>query len=151
MRTCFIISAIKTTIAIRSTHFYRPQTKLREGNVFTAVCWSFCSRWGPASWGVSASGSEGMCLPLGLGVYTLTETPWTHTPPPGHTHNPDTPPGHTHTHTLDTHTHTPWTHTPLQHRHPNTHILDTPSGHPALEMAIEAVTNQDVHNAELLV
>ena len=149
MRTCFIISAIKTTIAIRSTHFYRPQTKLREGNVFTAVCWSLCSRWGPASWGVSPSGSEGMCLPLGLGVYTLTESPWTHTPPPGHTHNPDTPPGHTHTHPGHIHpsnTYTPPTQTP-QHTHPG-HPLWTPR---IREMAIEAVTNQDVHNAELLV
>ena len=28
----------------RKTNFYYPQTKLREGNVFTPVCQSFCSR-----------------------------------------------------------------------------------------------------------
>ena len=43
---------------------YRPQAKLREGNVFTSVCQSFCSQ--------------------GAGVYAviscLTETPWTETP-----------------------------------------------------------------------
>ena len=27
-------------------HFYRPQTKLRKGNVFPPVCQSFCSHGG---------------------------------------------------------------------------------------------------------
>ena len=27
---------------IISSHYYRPQTELREGNVFTSVCQEFC-------------------------------------------------------------------------------------------------------------
>ena len=37
-------------------NFYRPQTKLRKGNVFTPVCQSFCSR----GVGVSASVHAGI-------------------------------------------------------------------------------------------
>ena len=135
MRTCFILSAIKTTIAIRSTHFYRPQTKLREGNVFTPVCWSFCSR--------------GRGLPLGgVGLWVLGCT--LPLKPPGHT--PLLLDKHiTQTHHLDTHTHTLDTYTPLTQTPQYTHPGHLPSGHPSLEMAIEAVSNQDVHNAELLV
>ena len=33
----------------RKTNFYYPQTKLREGNVFTPVCQSFCSEGGGGS------------------------------------------------------------------------------------------------------
>ena len=39
-------------------NFYRPQTKLRKGNVFTPVCQSFCSRGG------------GGCLPQCMLGYT---------------------------------------------------------------------------------
>ena len=35
-------------------HFYRPQTKLRKGNVFTPVCQSFCSHGGGGSASVHA-------------------------------------------------------------------------------------------------
>ena len=45
------------------THFYRPQTKLREGNVFTPVCLSLCSggrvAGGHARYGACVA--EGMC------------------------------------------------------------------------------------------
>ena len=34
------------TESIKTSIYYRPQTKLREGNVFTPVCQSFCSRGG---------------------------------------------------------------------------------------------------------
>ena len=50
------------------TYCYRPQTKLRKGNVFTPVCQSFCS-WVSLSQhalgsGVSACGPRGVwCLP----------------------------------------------------------------------------------------
>ena len=61
-------------------YFYRPQTKLRKGNVFTPVCQSFCSR------GVAASVHAWI-----LGRH-----------PPGQTHTPgqtppraDTPPNQT--------------------------------------------------------
>ena len=33
-------------ISFLTCHFYRPHTKLREGNVFTPVCMSFCSQGG---------------------------------------------------------------------------------------------------------
>ena len=33
-------------------NYYRPQTKLRKGNVFTPVCQSFCSREGVSAQGV---------------------------------------------------------------------------------------------------
>ena len=77
----------------RFSHFYRPQTKLREGNVLTPV---------------SHSVHRGMgCLALGLGVYTSLvtppdtpwdtyisgHTPWTHPHPPRHT-PPTCTPGH---------------------------------------------------------
>ena len=46
--------------------FYRPQTKLRKGNVFTSVCQEFCPQRGK--------------------VYTpLADTPWADTPPPNQT------------------------------------------------------------------
>ena len=90
----------------RFSNFYRPQTKLREGNVLTPV---------------SHSVHRGMgCLALGLGVYTSLvtppDTPGTHTPlvsPPRHTPL-DTHPRHT---------------LPLPPRHtpPGHAPLDTPS------------------------
>ena len=65
---------------------YRPQTKLREGNVFTLVFYSV--HRGVSAYGsreVPTSGS-GECLPLGLGECTPpldTHTPlWANTPPP---------------------------------------------------------------------
>ena len=53
--------------ATKLLYFYRPQTKLREGNVFTPVCLSFCS--------------QGGCLPQCMLGYTTTTTP-RQTPPP---------------------------------------------------------------------
>ena len=50
-------------------NFYRPQTKLRKGNILTPVCQSFCS--------------DGGCLPQCM----LGYTPWADTPPG------QTPPG----------------------------------------------------------
>ena len=100
--------------------------KLWEGNVFTPVCQSFCSRGGgevfqhamdrdvciPACNGVSASGSRG-CTPLdrhplsrhpprqthkSLGRHTTPETDTTTQTdtPPGQTPYPQTPPGQRH-------------------------------------------------------
>ena len=34
---------------VKSTNIYRPQTKLRKGNVFTSVCQEFCPERGSAS------------------------------------------------------------------------------------------------------
>ena len=50
--------------------YYRAQTKLREGNVFTPVCQPFCSQGVgvSASLGVSTSGGEG-CLHPGGGLH----------------------------------------------------------------------------------
>ena len=60
---------------------YRPQTKLREGNAFTPVCQSFCSRRE-----VSGSGSGG--------IYPPRSQPPSHTHPVTHSlpliHTPDT-------------------------------------------------------------
>ena len=85
-------------------YFYRPQTKSREGYVFTPVYQSFCSQgrgyvYPSMHWlGVcittcngagqmSASRSGGClllgwgCLPLGLGgIHTQAEIPWADTP-----------------------------------------------------------------------
>ena len=47
-------------------YYYRPQMKLREGNVFTPVCQSFCSQGG---------------LPKCMLEYTPRETPWGRHPP----------------------------------------------------------------------
>ena len=47
-------------------YFYRPQTKLRKGNVFTPVCQSFCS--------------QGGCLPQCILGYTHPPL-WADTPP----------------------------------------------------------------------
>ena len=48
--------------------YYRPQTNLRKGNVFTSVCLEFCPQ---------------------RGVYTpQADTPWTDTPTPGQTPPP---------------------------------------------------------------
>ena len=58
----------KYYIAHVLTNYYRPQTKLRKGNVFTSVCQSSCSlergeggcvAGGCAWWGVCVAG--GMC------------------------------------------------------------------------------------------
>ena len=38
-------SVFSMVLTVRSCN-YRPQTKLWEGNVFTSVCWSFCSGGG---------------------------------------------------------------------------------------------------------
>ena len=60
-----------------SLNFYRPQTKLRKGNVFTPFCQSFCS--------------QGGCLPQYMLGYVPGQTPaWADTPradtlPPGQT------------------------------------------------------------------
>ena len=50
-------------------HIYRPQTKLREGNVFTPVCQSFCSK------------GEGACV-------TCMPPGHTRPQPPGHASHP---------------------------------------------------------------
>ena len=97
------IHSVDSCINLRKWFYYRPQTKLWEGNVFRRVCQSFCSRGGL---GMSCSGSRGsygsgVCLWV-QGVYTpwshtLVNTSWLHpqkhTPPdtPHHTHL-----GHTH-------------------------------------------------------
>ena len=93
---------------VLSIDFYRPQTKLQEGNVFTSVCQSYCT-WGrgycmmslpfwlPGSmfllrdgglllWshvhsrGVSVSGPM-FLLGVSLQGVLLTETPWRETTP----------------------------------------------------------------------
>ena len=58
---------------VLSRFHYRPQTKLRKGNVFTPVCQSFCSRGG------------------GISACTGQTPPRADTPAPGQT--PPTPPG----------------------------------------------------------
>ena len=55
---------------------YRSQTKLRQGNVFTPVCQSFCSR---GVGGVCATHTPLPCMPPGM------YTPW-HICPPWHAH-----------------------------------------------------------------
>ena len=75
---------------------YRPQTKLREGNVFTPVCRSFCS-----AGGLSGSGPRGMWLWIqGMCLWVWGCTPPSHAPlfthpldthSPGHTPVLDTP------------------------------------------------------------
>ena len=66
---------------------YRPQTKVREGNVFTPVCHSVHRGCLPLPLGlglcVSVSGSRGVCTPL-----------WADTPLGKHLHG-QTPPGQT--------------------------------------------------------
>ena len=48
-------------------HFYRPQTKLQKGNVFTPVCQSFCSR-------------EGVCLSACWDTPPWADSPYGQTP-----------------------------------------------------------------------
>ena len=55
-------------ISFLTCHFYRPHTKLPEGNVFTPVCMSFCSQGGRVAciagghaWQVGACMAGGMC------------------------------------------------------------------------------------------
>ena len=82
---------------------YCPQTKLREGNVFTPVCHSVCKGGGlcVSGSGRYASGSRG-CTPP-----PRSHTPsWTHIPLD--TPSPNTTPFHTGHATPWTHT-TPWT------------------------------------------
>ena len=75
------------------TNHYRPQTKLRKGNVFTSVCQDLCSRGGILAYtgqGVSDQGvsAQGECLPS-AGIYPGGFCPGgyhqdqrqTHTPP----------------------------------------------------------------------
>ena len=53
----------------RKTNFYYPQTKLREGNVFTPVCQSFCSQGGGES-------AQPPYADLGIGQTPWMQTPW---------------------------------------------------------------------------
>ena len=39
---CCILYTKYLSLGLLYFHFYRPQTKLREGNVFTPVCQPFC-------------------------------------------------------------------------------------------------------------
>ena len=73
------------------THFYRPQTKVRKGNVFTRVCQEFCPQGVIPSmhWGRHPPVSTGdVCIPACTGA----DTPWSDTPW-SDTHWSDTPPG----------------------------------------------------------
>ena len=75
------VSSKKGDIPYTVTNVYRPQRKLREGNVFTPVCHSVHKGR------VSASGSGGGCLPLGPGgVHPPGQTPPRQTPPWADTH-----------------------------------------------------------------
>ena len=78
-------------------HLYRPQTKLREGNVFTPVCQSFCSRGGgvgvclSACWDTSPGQTPHPPPDISLDRHPPGQTPpmpsacWdTHTPCPVH-------------------------------------------------------------------
>ena len=64
--------------------FYCPQTKLREGNVFTPVCQSFCSWGGGSLYDVTACLAARPHVPsggisvssFGWGRVYLTKTPW---------------------------------------------------------------------------
>ena len=47
------------TVAKRSDHCYRLQTKLRKGNVFTPVCQSFCSQGACMAGGMCGGGMHG--------------------------------------------------------------------------------------------
>ena len=58
-------------------YFYRPQTKLREGNVFRSVCQGFC----PQEGGVSQHALGGGCLPGGC-LPRHPPDPEADTPPP---------------------------------------------------------------------
>ena len=53
--------------------FYRPQMKVRKGNVFTSVCQEFCPHWVYPSmhWGRHPSWSD----------TPWSDTPWSDTPP----------------------------------------------------------------------
>ena len=68
----FLTGAL-TPVAGDTIYYYRPQTKLRKGNVFTPVCQSFCSQGG------SAPGHAGIPsprqTPLPRVVTLLVQTP----------------------------------------------------------------------------
>ena len=81
-------SRLMTKCPSRIKFYYRPQTKLRKGNVFTPVCQSFCSGGG--------------CLPSAYWVYTplgrhptWADTPWADTTLEAHTPLLKHPPGST--------------------------------------------------------
>ena len=123
--------------------FLPPANEVREGNVFTPVCQSFCSQGGVWLWVQrGASRSRGCTspghIPPGhtsswLHPHRHTHTPVTHLPdhtplvtPPGHTHTLNTPWIHTHhKHPLDTHS--LWTHTPGHFPRTHTHPLEHPT------------------------
>ena len=69
---------------------YRPQTKLRKGNVFTSVCKEFCPK-------------KGVCIPAGTGADTPSANTPRQTPPRQAPPWADTPSGQT----------PPWANTPL--------------------------------------
>ena len=56
-------------LTLKTSFNYRQQTKLREGNVFTPVCQSFCSQEGVWPWALW------VCLPLGPGEGGVWQTP----------------------------------------------------------------------------
>ena len=39
-------NGLNCTKPCKTTYYYRPQTKLRKGNVFTSVCQEVCPQWG---------------------------------------------------------------------------------------------------------
>ena len=102
--------------------YYRPQTKLRKGNVFTPVCQSFCSQ-GVCIPACTGHTLPGQTLPLGR------HPPGRH--PPRQTHSwADTHPPGRHPSWADTHPLgrcTPPGQTPPLHRHPQ---ADRPGRHP---------------------
>ena len=131
-----LISSVKSSTMFQYISCYRPQTKLREGNVFTPVCDSVhtggCI---PACNGCMCVCPGGCLLRVGH-TNTPRQTPLVQIPPADtpllNTHTPlgkhppppsrQTPPD---THTLGRHTHprqTPPRQTPLGH----TPLADTP-------------------------
>ena len=60
-----------------STYYYRPQTKLRKGNVFTGVCDSVHrvgGAWSRGGGGVSAATAAGITHPTGM--YSSFKNVW---------------------------------------------------------------------------
>ena len=80
-------SRLMTKCASRIKFYYRPQTKLRKGNVFTPVCQSFCS-WGclpSACWDTPPWQTPPGRHPPGRHTPLGRHPPWKHTSPPGST------------------------------------------------------------------
>ena len=56
---------------------YRPQTKLRKGNVFTSVCQEFCPQWGVSQHVLG----RGVCISVSTGRRCVADIPWAYTHP----------------------------------------------------------------------